>query len=311
VFKAVEKSGMRYWGGHCLMDRKLSSGSLYQNKKSALMEMERLIEKWHNENSLIQYAICPRFAISCTEQLLKDCVRLQQKHNLLIHTHASESKAEVEIIKKRTGLRNIDYLHKIGFLNEKTVIVHGIHMSPSEINKMVSTKSKLVHCPSSNLKLASGIADIEKYDKRKITIGLGSDGAPCNNTMDPFMEMRLAALLQKPRFGPKALPAKKALKMATLGGAEVLGKEKQLGSLEVGKFADVVTVDRSHPSVFTVDNPYSALVYSCSGRDVKNTIINGELIVSNGEHLRLNETAVLKQALRSKRELVQRISAST
>ena len=147
---------------------------------------------------------------------------------------------------------------------------------------MIKTKTPLVHCPSSNLKLASGIAPTEIYLKKKLTLALGADGAPCNNTMDPFMEMRLTALIQKPIYGSDAMPARKAMEMATLGGAKTMGREKDLGSLEVGKLADVVTIDRSHPSVCTVENPYSAIVYSCSGRDVKNVFIGGRQVVSNG-----------------------------
>ena len=255
VFRAVEESGMRYWGGKCLMDLKAYSGPLYEARKPALKEMRELIETWHQKTDLINYAICPRFAVSCSEEILRDCADLQKEYGLIIHTHASESKDEIALIKKRTGQLNVDYLHSLGLLNSKTVIVHGVHLTNRELLKMIKTNSPLVHCPSSNLKLASGIAPIHLYLKQGLKIGLGADGAPCNNTMDPFMEMRLAALLQKPFFGPEAMPAQAALEMATLGGAAVLGMEKDLGSLEVGKLADVVTVDRSHPSVCTVENP--------------------------------------------------------
>jgi 5-methylthioadenosine/S-adenosylhomocysteine deaminase len=172
---------------------------------------------------------------------------------------------------------------------------------------MVRTGTPLVHCPASNLKLASGIAPIELYHKKKMKLGLGCDGAPCNNTMDPFLEMRLCALLQKPKYGPTALPASVSFEIATLGGAKVLRMENKIGSLEVGKFADVVLVDRSHPSVYTVTDPYSALVYSCSGRDVTDVITNGKLIVKNREHQLLDEPTVLSQAKKEKALLLKRI----
>lgn len=284
VFKTVKESGMRYWGGKCLMDLKKSSGPLYEDTKTSLRETERLIKDWHNDNDLMAYALCPRFAISCTEQILKACVKLQEKYESLIHTHASESLEEISVIKRRTGLNNVSYLKKLGLLNSKSVIVHGVHLTKSEIKDMVKAESPLVHCPSSNLKLASGIAPIFNYLKQGMTVSLGSDGAPCNNTMDPFMEMRLTALLQKPKFGPEALPAKVALEMATLQGAKTLGRLDDIGSLEKGKLADVVTVRRDHPSVANVDDPYSALVYSCSGRDVANVFINGKQVVKNAKH---------------------------
>ena len=307
IFEEVKKSKMRYYGGKCLMDMKDSSGPLYEPTANALKDQEGLIKRWHKSTPLIEYAICPRFALSCTDDILKESVRLQQKLNLLIHIHASESEEEVELVEKRTGKRNVEFLHDIQMLNKDTVIVHGIHLSRKELQHMLDTQAGLTHCPSSNLKLASGVAQIEHYwnmGMRKIA--LGSDGAPCNNTMDPFMEMRLAALLQKPLVGPTALPAERALELATLGGARVLGREKDLGSLEIGKLADVITVRRDHPSIATVDNPYSALVYSASGRDVANVFIHGETVVRNGVHRFLDLTTVLMDAKSELKKLLNR-----
>lgn len=296
LFETVIRSGMRYFGGKCLMDIKGSSGPLYEDRKSAMKETEALIKSWHKKTDLIEYAIAPRFAVSCSNELMQECADMQKKYDILMHTHASESLEEVALIKKRSGLLNIDFLDKMGLINSKAVIAHGVHLSSGELKKMVKKKAGLTHCPSSNLKLASGVAHIEKYRKAGLKMGIGSDGAPCNNTMDPFLEMRLAALLQKPIFGPEAFEAKYAFELGTIGGAEVLGRSKDIGSLEVGKFADVVIVDRSHPSVATVKNPYSALVYSCSGRDVTDVWINGKSIVRASVHQIYDPQKVIKQA---------------
>ena len=306
IFSAVDNSGMRYWGGNCLADLKSMSGPLYMDTKSSLEESERLLKSWHQKTSLIEYALCPRFAVSCTERILRASVGLQTDHNVLIHTHASENKDEIELVRKRTGRSNVDFLYDLGLLSPKSVIVHGIHLTGGEVRKMAGTNTKLVHCPSSNLKLASGIAPIVRYQKAGITVGLGADGAPCNNTMDPFLEMRLAALIQKPRFGPESLPAQLAFEMATLGGAQVLGREKDLGSLEVGKLADIVLVRRDHPSVATVENPYSALVYSCSGRDVRHVFINGKQVVKDSESLIFDQPQIVTRAKQELAKLVQR-----
>lgn len=306
LFEAVKDSRMRYWGGKCLMDRKTSAGPLYEETSASLKEMTTLIDKYHQSTALLNYALCPRFAISCTDKIIKACRDLQKQLGLIFHTHASESKEEVEIIKKRTGKDNVEYFDHLGLLNSKTVIVHGVHLTKKEVKRMVQTRTPLVHCPSSNLKLASGIAPIESYDKSGLTIGFGSDGAPCNNSMDPFMEMRLAALLQKPRFGPEALPAQRAFEMATLGGAKVLGVEDKLGSLEVGKIADIVLVDRNHPSVYTVENPFSALVYSCSGRDVTDVMVGGDWVVRDQKSQVFDEISILKEAEKQRRDLFSR-----
>lgn len=292
MLETVATSGMRYWGGKCLMDLQEFCGPLFQSTTQALKENEKLIKFWQHKNPLIEYVLCPRFAVSCTDDLLKQCVQLQQQENLKIHIHASESKGEIQIVKERTGLDNVDFLDSLNMLNRNTIIVHGVHLTNNELAKMIKSQTPLAHCPSANLKLASGFAPIHHYSEEGLTIGIGSDGAPCNNTMDPFLEMRLAALIQKPLFGPEALPAQKAFELATLGGAKLLGRESDLGSLEVGKLADIVTVDRSHPSVNTVENPYSALVYSCLGRDVKNVFTNGQLIVKNKKHCFFNENEV-------------------
>ena len=296
VFAEAERSGMRYWGGNCLMDLKSSSGPLWRATDEQLKYSEELIREWHNKNSLLQYAVSPRFVISCTDKVLKAARQLQEKHSLIFHTHASENKTEVQLVKKRTGLGNVAFLKKMGCLHEKSVIAHGIHLTNAEITAMVKNKAGLAHCPSSNLKLASGVARIALYKKKGMKIGIGSDGAPCNNSMDAFMEMRLAALLQKPLMGPTALPAKEAFELGTIGGAEVLNVSDKIGSLELGKRADVVVVKRGHPSVATVQDPYSALVYSCLGRDVRDVWIDGRLIVRNSQHCHYDQDSVIATA---------------
>ena len=194
IFEEAERSGLRYYGGNCFMDNKATSGPLYRPLNESLAETEKLIQKWHKKTPLLEYVIAPRFAISCTEKMMKAGLVLQKKHGLLLHTHASENRTEVKLIKKRTRLGNIDYFAKLGLLNDKAVIAHGVHLSKAEAKKFVEFEAGLAHCPSSNMKLASGFAPIPEYLKLGMKIGLGSDGAPCNNTMDPFNEMRMASL---------------------------------------------------------------------------------------------------------------------
>ncbi len=300
-------SQMRYWGGKCLMDLPEYSGPLFEKTEVSLRETEELIGDWHQKTELMNYALCPRFAVSCTDEIMEAASSLQKSHNLVIHTHASENLDEIAIIRERTGLGNVDYFDSLNMLNSRTVLAHGVHMSDQELDKMVLHQTPLAHCPSSNLKLASGVAPIHKYIERGLTVGLGSDGAPCNNTMDPFSEMRLAALLQKPQFGPEALPAQRAFDMATLHGAKAVGSLDKIGSIEVGKQADIVTVDRDHPSVATVENPYSALVYSCSGRDVRHVFINGFQVVKNKTHTIYDREKIIHGAKVELKKLLRRM----
>ncbi len=309
VFEEAERSGMRYWGGNCLMDIKATSGPLYRERVESLNYCAQLIREWHLKTPLLQYAVSPRFSISCSDKLMRGALKLQQEHGLLMHTHASENKKEVAAIKKRTGLNNVQYLQNLGLLTDRAVIAHGIHLTPSEIKAIVTRQTGVTHCPSSNLKLASGVAPITRYLEQGMKVALGSDGAACNNNMDPFLEMRLAALLQKQLFGPTALPAIQAFELATLGGARVLNCADQVGSLVVGKRADVVIVRRNHPSVATVDDPYSALVYSSSGRDVSDVWIDGRHVVENGAHAIYDAAAVTAFARRELAGLLGRLSS--
>jgi len=305
LLEAVGETGIRYWGGKCLMDRK--GNPLSESTERALGETIDLMNEWDDKNPLVHYALCPRFVVSCSEGLMKEVAQIQKDRKCIVHVHASESKEEILLVKKLTKMNNVAYLHKLKLLNSRTAVAHGIHLTESELNSMAKTKTPLVHCPSSNMKLASGLAPITKYLKKKIKVGLGSDGAPCNNCMDGFKEMHLAAILQKPVFGPEALPARTAFDLATLGGARVLGVEKELGTLEVGKRADIVTVDRSHPSVYTVDDPFSALVYSCNGRDVRNVVIDGRIVVRERTHQLMDDNRVKYKAKEEKQKLLQRL----
>lgn len=309
VLESAEASGIRYWGGKCLMDRKGSAGPLYQDTRSTLRETEELMREWRDRSPLVRHALCPRFAISCTEELLEAVVAIQKSEGALVHTHASENRDEIALVKRMTGLDNVSYFEKLGLLNPSTVIAHGVHLTKREARAMVRAKTSLVHCPSSNLKLGSGIAPVGDYLRMGMTVCLGADGAPCNNSLDPFLEMRLAALIQKPVKGPRELTAQQAFEMATLNGAHALGVPSEIGSLEVGKAADVVVVRRSHPSAATVEDPYSALVYSCLGRDVRDVWTAGRAIVRDGKHLLIDAPRAIARAKAEIKKLVRRADA--
>ena len=307
VFAEADRSGIRYWGGNCLMDKKATSGPLYRPTAETLAYCEELIAAWHLKTPRLRYAISPRFAISCTERILRAAVKLSRERDLIFHTHASENKGEIAFVRQTTGLDNVKYLGKLGCLGPRTVLAHGVHLKSSEVGDLARTRTGLCHCPSSNLKLASGFARVTEYRRRGVKVALGADGAPCNNQMDPFVEMRLAALLQKPLVAPTALPAREALIMATREGAEVMNAAHKIGSLEIGKRADVVLVDRRHPSVATVEDPYSALVYSCTGRDVTDVWTDGRRIVADRVHQIYDATEVTANARRELASLLKRL----
>ncbi|MDZ4662607.1 MAG: amidohydrolase family protein [Pseudomonadota bacterium] len=296
IFEAAKKSGVRYFGGNCFMDLKKFSGPLFMSTNESLAEVSALQKKFHKPEEGLSFVLNPRFVVCCTDEILEYCAEKQKIEGTRVHIHASENLDEIKIVRARTKKNNVDYLASLGLLNSKTIVVHGVHLTEIEIKKMAKSKTPLVHCPSANLKLASGFAPVTKYLKEKMVVALGSDGAACNNTMDPFRELRLAALLQKPLFGPRSLPAQEAFDMLTINGAKALGLESELGSLEEGKLADIVLIDRNHPSLATVENPVSALVYSCSGENVSDVISNGEIIVRNKVHQKFDAGEVIARA---------------
>ena len=195
----------------------------------------------------------------------------------MVHTHASENRTECELVQQESGVRNIVYLDQVGLTGRHVALAHCVHLSVDEIEILKNTGTNVVHCPSSNLKLGSGIAPIAKLLEEGISVSLGADGAACNNRLDMFTEMRTAALLQKVLHGPEVLPANRMLRMATIDGAKALGLESEIGSIEVGKRADlsVIRLDSLHAT--PVREVVSTLVYSAEADDVETVVIDGEV----------------------------------
>ncbi|MDD3364897.1 MAG: 5'-deoxyadenosine deaminase, partial [Syntrophomonas sp.] len=219
IFEAASRAGIRYLGGKCMMDHGDGNAALLREETtSSLQESVDLMEKWHGrENGRLNYAFCPRFVPSCSEAMLIQIKQLADEYQVPVHTHASENKAEIELVIRERGRRNIVYLNELGLLNERLILAHCIQVNKAEKDLLTMAKVNVAHCPSCNLKLASGIAPVPEYLKRGVNVSLGADGAPANNNLSMFMEMRMAALIQKPLWGPTAMPAEEVFAMATLG----------------------------------------------------------------------------------------------
>ncbi len=295
IFKACEALGIRAFCGKAMMDEGNDiPSSLKESTEASLDETQRLIETWHGKaHGRLRYAFAPRFVLSCSEALLKKVVEISQKKNLLIHTHASENKTECLEVYKNRGKSTIRYLNDLGLCTSRSCFAHGIWLDEEEFEILSRTKTAISHCPSSNLKLGSGIANVPQMMAQNITVSLGADGAPCNNNLDMFQEMRLAGLIQKPIQGVKALSAQKILEMATLNGAKALGIEKEVGSLEVGKKADVILVSKNTSHSLPNADPYTTLVYSTTASDVQTVIIDGKVIVKNKKLLTSSEEKII------------------
>ena len=205
VFKVVEESGFRATVGKCMMDKGDDvPAELHEETTASLEESLRLLEKWHGQaNGRIGYCFAPRFALSCTSELLSEVAQIAKEREVIIHTHASENKNECEVVERDTGLRNVSYLESLGIEGRHTVLAHCVHLDENEFASLSEKGTNVAHCPSSNLKLGSGIAEVSQMLKRGISLSLGADGAACNNRLDMFTEMRTMALLQKAMHGPR------------------------------------------------------------------------------------------------------------
>jgi 5-methylthioadenosine/S-adenosylhomocysteine deaminase len=308
VLRVVDESGFRANVGKCMMDKGDDvPAALREETRASIDESLRLIDKWNGAaNGRIHCCFAPRFAISCTRELLSEVSTLAKQHGVTVHTHASENRNECEIVERETGDRNIDYLNSLGIVGPHVVLAHCIHLDNTEMETLASTKTNVAHCPSSNLKLGSGIARVTEMLARGIPVSLGADGAACNNRLDMFTEMRTAALLQKALHGPEVLPAARALRMATIDGAQAMGLDKEIGSIEPGKRADLIVVDVSELHAAPTGDVVSALVYSAQASDVRATIIDGQVVMRDRELLTLNEPTVLADANREAEALRQR-----
>jgi 5-methylthioadenosine/S-adenosylhomocysteine deaminase len=309
VFKVVEETGFRATVGKCMMDQGVDVPSgLLEDTDASIQESLRLMARWHGSaDGRIRYCFAPRFALSCTKELLTQVGALAKQHRVMIHTHASENRNECAIVETETGLRNVVYLDSVQLTGAHAVFAHCVHLDERELEILASTQTNVAHCPSSNLKLGSGIAPVTTLLERGIPVSLGADGAACNNRLDMFTEMRSMALLQKVLHGPEAVPAKRTLRMATIDGAKALGQADQIGSLEVGKRADVTVVDlNTTHSAPNAKDLVSAVVYSAQATDVQSVIVDGQFLMKNRKLLTLNENEVISDALREGGELLQR-----
>jgi 5-methylthioadenosine/S-adenosylhomocysteine deaminase len=299
VFEAIGESGMRATIGKCMMDADAGVPARLREKTSASIdESIALHGRWHGAaGGRLRAAFAPRFAVSCSRELLAAVAARSAEAGMLVHTHASESQAEVALVRELSGgLSNIDYLADVGLASPRLCAAHCVWVTDDEQRLMAERAVKVMHCPGSNLKLGSGIAPVASMRELGICVSLGADGAACSNRLDMFDQMRLAATLQALRYGPGALHARDVVWMATRGGARALGLEDTIGSIEPGKRADLVVVSRERPHVQPDSDPWSTLVYATAGADVRLVMVAGEVLVRDFELTRTDRAEVTYEA---------------
>jgi 5-methylthioadenosine/S-adenosylhomocysteine deaminase len=311
AFRAIEESGMRALSGKVMMDHGTEVPLALQEKTEISLQMSvDLLERWHGAaNGRIQYAFCPRFVVSCTEELLIGVRDLSEQYKVKVHTHASENLDEIALVEEERGMRNVIYLDHIGLAKPNLILAHSIWLNDEEKRIIRDRGVKVTHCPGSNMKLASGIAQVPELMREGIPVGIGADGAPCNNNLDMFQEMRLTAFMQKIQHGPTVMDARTVLRMATMGGAEVLGMEKEIGSIEVGKLADMQLLDLEDFHVYPSYDAdlFSRVVYAATRGDVHTVFIDGEIVMESKIVRTIDRKRVLSESDRVLKGLLKRI----
>lgn len=312
VFRVIAETGFRATVGKCMMDKGDDvPRPLHEETAASIRESLELLKAWHGKaDGRIRYCFAPRFALSCSSQLLSQVATLAKQYEVMIHTHASENKNECALVESETGKRNVTYLDSLGLSGAHVVLAHCVHLDDHEFEILTRTRTNVAHCPSSNLKLGSGVAEVTKMIERGVSVSLGADGAACNNRLDMLTELRSMALLQKATHGPEALPANQSLRIATTEGAKALGVENEIGSLETGKRADVIVVDLNTLHATPYSDAISALVYSSQPSDVRTVIINGELVMKDRNLLTLDEESVVREATQERAGLLSRAGIS-
>lgn len=307
----VQKANLRAVVGIAILD--------FKNPEEGIREAVSLAKQYKN-NEFVKIALAPHAIYTCSKENLLKIKDAAETENLRIHIHVSETQKEVEDSKKTHSQTPVEYLDGLGILSERLMAAHSVWLNENDLKIYKNRGVKVAHCPISNMKLASGAAPLKRMLELGITVGLGTDSAASNNTLDLFSDMRACVLLHKVHpvksgfagpdsnrefnrvnnYDTTAISAREVVKMATIDGAKVLGLEQEIGSLEVGKKADIITIDLNKPHLAPVYDPYSHLVYCVNGEDVGNVVANGRVIMKNRQVKTLDEEKILAEAGRFK-----------
>ncbi len=290
VGKAAQKIGMKGALGCAVLD---FPTFYFKTPADAFRKIEKLAK---TKIGLTDYALAPHMLQTTSLGTYKKAKKIARQNNLLLTTHLSETKQEVDFSLKEYKKRPVEALEEAGILDEKTLLAHCCWLNKKEIKILARSGASVAHCPISNMKLGSGIMSLEEMMEAGVNVCLGTDGACSNNCLDIFGEMKVAALAHKGyHLNPTLATAQTVLDMATINGAKALGLEKEIGSLEAGKKADIIIIDFEKPHLTPRHNLVSNIVYAAKGSDVETTIINGKVVMEKRKIKNINEKKVLRK----------------
>jgi len=295
LLRAIDESGLRALAGKCLMDTgDALPDRLREETDATLAETVSLGEAFHGrDGGRLGYVLNPRFILSCSDPMWQGIRETSDRLGWPIHTHALEQKEETEAVRQmKAGRDEVEYFDETGILDRRLCIAHGVQLESGHLERVDGSRFSVVHCPSSNLKLGSGIADLVGIRSAGVPVGVGADGAPCSNDLDALTEIRLAALLQHLRNGPGSFSGLDALRLATSEGAQALGLAGTSGTLTEGMAADVLVLSRDRPETWGERGDlHDVVAYSSSRADVRHVFVAGRHLVEEGrlQHLDLVE----------------------
>jgi 5-methylthioadenosine/S-adenosylhomocysteine deaminase len=293
IAKATKEAGIRGVLGQTIIQFPVPDAP---TPSEGIARASAFIRQWSGDE-LIVPAIAPHAMYTLDRATLKAVRAVADRERAPVILHLAETRDEIKIARDRHKATPAQYLETIGFWGPRTIAAHGVWLTPADIRILARRRVGVSHNPESNMKLASGTAPVIELRKAGVTVGLGTDGAASNNDLDMFEAMRQAAFLHKLQTGdPRALPARTALEMATIEGAKVLGMDREIGSLEAGKRADLIVVSVASARQTPMFDPLSHLVYATRGDDVQTTIVNGRVVMRNRRVLTMNEQGVLDEA---------------
>jgi 5-methylthioadenosine/S-adenosylhomocysteine deaminase len=291
VAEAVEEVGLRA----ILAQGLVEAGSSAADVELKVADAQRFVERWRGHGSIVP-AIGPHAPYTVSPDLFRRLHALAERLGVPLLTHLAETKGEVADITARYGRTPVRHLAHLGVLTDRLIAAHCVWVDAEEIGLLAAARAGVFHCPRSNLKLASGIAPVPDMLAAGVRLGLGTDGAASNNELDLFAEVQAAALIHKGvRLDPLAVPAPAALEMATVGGARALNFDDLTGSLEVGKRADVVVLDLDEDNLVPLYDPVSHLAYAAAAADVRTVLIDGRVVLDEGELTTLDEAEVRRR----------------